>query len=111
MNEEVGVGACGKPALWFSKQRWTGSHGCGSVHAVVELREGVRDLHHLTGHYHGVPYGQGGSRRRLEARQAPQSRKKDAVVSLAMALDGAIRQPLHAGSVYDQRGIKFFEFF
>ena len=51
MNEEVGVGACGKPALWFSKQRWTGSHGCGSVHAVVELREGVRDLHHLTGHY------------------------------------------------------------
>ena len=51
MNEEVGVGACGKPALWFSKQRWTGSHGCGSVHPVVELREGVRDLHHLTGHY------------------------------------------------------------
>jgi hypothetical protein len=26
-------------------------HGCGSVHAVVELREDVRDLHHLTGHY------------------------------------------------------------
>jgi hypothetical protein len=26
-------------------------HGCGSVHTVVELREGVRDLHHLTGHY------------------------------------------------------------
>ena len=35
----------------------------------------------------------------------------DAVVGLAMALDGAIRQPLHTGSVYDQRGIKFFEFF
>ena len=26
-------------------------HGCVSVHAVVELREDVRDLHHLTGHY------------------------------------------------------------
>jgi hypothetical protein len=26
-------------------------HGCGSVHAVVELRESVRVLHHLTGHY------------------------------------------------------------
>jgi hypothetical protein len=26
-------------------------HGCDSVHAVVELREDVRDLHHLTGHY------------------------------------------------------------
>jgi hypothetical protein len=26
-------------------------HGCASVHAVVELRKGVRDLHHLTGHY------------------------------------------------------------
>lgn len=59
----------------------------------------------------GDPRGQGRSRRRPEARQAPQSRKKDAVVSLAMALDGAIRQPLHTGSVYDQRGIKFFEFF
>jgi hypothetical protein len=27
-------------------------HGCASVHAVVELREDARDLHHLTGHYH-----------------------------------------------------------
>jgi hypothetical protein len=26
-------------------------HGCGSIHAVVELREDARDLHHLTGHY------------------------------------------------------------
>jgi hypothetical protein len=26
-------------------------HGSGSVHAVGELREDVRDLHHLTGHY------------------------------------------------------------
>jgi len=28
-------------------------HGCGSVHAVVELREDARELHHLTGHYLG----------------------------------------------------------
>jgi hypothetical protein len=28
-------------------------HGCVSVHAVVELREDVRELHHLTGHYLG----------------------------------------------------------
>ena len=26
-------------------------HGIGSVHAVAELREDARDLHHLTGHY------------------------------------------------------------
>ena len=26
-------------------------HGCGSVHAVVELREDTTELHHLTGHY------------------------------------------------------------
>ena len=26
-------------------------HGCGSVHAAVELREDVLELHHLTGHY------------------------------------------------------------
>ena len=29
----------------------------------------------------------------------------DAVVGLAMALDGLIRQPLHTGSVYDTRGV------
>jgi hypothetical protein len=29
-------------------------HGCASVHAVVELREDARDLHHLTGHYRDV---------------------------------------------------------
>jgi hypothetical protein len=29
-------------------------HGCASVHAVVELREDARDLHHLTGHYRSV---------------------------------------------------------
>jgi len=37
-----------------SKQRWARAlrvHGCGSVHAMVELRKDVRDLHHLTGHY------------------------------------------------------------
>ena len=40
-------------ALWFpsSGGRCSSVHGCGSVHAVVELREDVRDLHHLTGHY------------------------------------------------------------
>ena len=40
-------------ALWFpsSGGRRSSVHGCGSVHAVVELREGVRGLHHLTGHY------------------------------------------------------------
>jgi hypothetical protein len=32
--------------------------------------------------------------------------KIDAVVSLAMALDGVIRQPLDTGSVYDTRGVK-----
>jgi hypothetical protein len=26
-------------------------HSCASVHAVVELKDGVRELHHLTGHY------------------------------------------------------------
>jgi hypothetical protein len=26
-------------------------HGIVSVHAVVELRNDARDLHHLTGHY------------------------------------------------------------
>jgi hypothetical protein len=26
-------------------------HGCGSVHAVVELRKDATELHHLTGHY------------------------------------------------------------
>ena len=33
--------------------------------------------------------------------------KIDAVVGLAMALDGVIREPLHAGSVYDTRGVMF----
>jgi integrase/recombinase XerD len=39
--------------LWFpsSGGRCSSVHGCGSVHAVVELREDARDLHHLTGHY------------------------------------------------------------
>jgi hypothetical protein len=39
---------CGFPS---SGGRRSSVHGCGSVHAVVELREGVRDLHQLTGHY------------------------------------------------------------
>ena len=40
-------------ALWFpsSGGRRVSVHRCGSVHAVVELRKDVRDLHHLTGHY------------------------------------------------------------
>jgi hypothetical protein len=33
--------------------------------------------------------------------------KIDAVVGLATALDGAIRQPLHTGLVYDTRGVLF----
>jgi feruloyl esterase len=39
--------------LWFpsSGGRRSSVHGCASVHAVVELRNDVRDLHHLTGHY------------------------------------------------------------
>ena len=32
--------------------------------------------------------------------------KLDAVVNLAMALDGVIQQPLDTGSVYDTRGVK-----
>ena len=39
---------CGFPS---SGGRRSSVHGCGSVHAVVELREDVRELHHLTGHY------------------------------------------------------------
>lgn len=39
---------CGFPS---SGGRRFSVHGCGSVHAVVELREDVRELHHLTGHY------------------------------------------------------------
>ena len=37
-------------ALWFpsSGGRRFSVHGCGSVHAVVKLREDVRDLHHLS---------------------------------------------------------------
>ena len=30
-------------------------HGCGSVHAVVELREDATELHHLTGRYPLAP--------------------------------------------------------
>jgi hypothetical protein len=78
MNEEVGVGACGKPTLWFSKQRWTGSHGCGSVHPVVELREGVRDLHHLTGHYRRPPYPGPSVRRNQFHAMAPSSASQSA---------------------------------
>jgi hypothetical protein len=47
------VGACGNRSV-VSKQRWARAlrvHGCGSVHTVVELRNDVRDLHHLTEHY------------------------------------------------------------
>jgi len=47
------VWALVETALWFpsSGGRRSSVHGCGSVHAVVELRESLRDLHHLTGHY------------------------------------------------------------
>jgi hypothetical protein len=49
---------------------------------------------------------QGGSRR-LKPDKRPSHEKIDAVVGLAMALDGVIRQPLHTGSVYDTRGVLF----
>jgi hypothetical protein len=51
--KEESVWALVETALWFpsSGGRRSSVHGCGSVHAVVELKEGVRDLHHLTGHY------------------------------------------------------------
>jgi hypothetical protein len=47
------VWALVETALWFpsSGGRRLSVHGCGSVHAVVELREDARELHHLTGHY------------------------------------------------------------
>jgi len=35
---------CGSP----SGGRCASVHGCGSIHAVVELREDMRDLHHLS---------------------------------------------------------------
>jgi phage terminase large subunit-like protein len=35
--------------------------------------------------------------------------KIDAVVGVAMALDGVVRQPMHAGSVHDTRGIEFIQ--
>jgi hypothetical protein len=48
------VWALVETAFWFpsSGGRRSSVHGCGSVHAVVELRKDVRELHHLTGHYH-----------------------------------------------------------
>jgi hypothetical protein len=47
------VWALVETAFWFpsSGGRRSSVHGCGSVHAVVELRKDVRELHHLTGHY------------------------------------------------------------
>jgi hypothetical protein len=47
---EESVWALVETALWLpsSGGRRFSDHGCGSVHAVVELREAVRDLHHLT---------------------------------------------------------------
>ena len=55
MNDGIGVGACGNRSCGFQAavDGALSVHGCGSVHAVVELREDVRDLHHLTGHYPG----------------------------------------------------------
>jgi hypothetical protein len=58
MTKTTGVGACGKPALWFSKRRWAAVfavHGRGSVHAVTDSRTMRENFHHLTGHY---PSGQ-----------------------------------------------------
>jgi len=51
--KEESVWALVETALWFpsSGGRRSSVHGCGSVHAVIELKEGVRDLHHLTGRY------------------------------------------------------------
>jgi hypothetical protein len=51
------VWALVETAFWFpsSGGRRSSVHGCGSVHAVVELRKDVRELHHLTGHYHHRP--------------------------------------------------------
>jgi transposase len=50
------VWALVQTALWFASSggRRSSVHGCGSVHAVVELREDARDLHHLTGHYQRI---------------------------------------------------------
>jgi hypothetical protein len=50
------VWALVETAFWFpsSGGRRSPVHGCGSVHAMVELREDVRELHHLTGHYLAV---------------------------------------------------------
>ena len=53
MRTEVGVGAYRNRSLVLSSGgRRSSIHGCSSVHTVVELRKDVRDLHHLTGHYH-----------------------------------------------------------
>jgi hypothetical protein len=50
------VWALVETAFWFpsSGGRRSSVHGCGSVHAVVELRKDVREFPHLTGHYHMV---------------------------------------------------------
>jgi hypothetical protein len=47
---EESVWALVETALWFPRSggRCFSVHGCGSVHAAVELREVMRDLHHLT---------------------------------------------------------------
>jgi len=46
------VWALVETALGFpSNGGYSAVHGCGSVHAVVELTEDARNLHHLTGHY------------------------------------------------------------
>ena len=53
VKTEDGVGARGNRSL-VSKQRWTAlfpSTAAAACHAMVGLREDVRDLHHLTGHY------------------------------------------------------------